>query len=141
MLPPVQTNTKMSAFNVDVSSFFSNVVLGKHWKKGKQEESTTLVTNQHINLSSSPPKQQPQQRVQSIQSQKWAGGLTGVGEAWRMSESYPHIAGSCPATQHYSPLRPRATTLCTPGGHLCSAPSGQATARRGATAIQHQGME
>jgi hypothetical protein len=46
----------MSAFNVDVSSFFSNAVLGKHWKKGKQEESTTLVTNQHINLSSFSPQ-------------------------------------------------------------------------------------
>jgi hypothetical protein len=39
----------------------------KHWKGRKWEESTTLVTNQHINLSPSPPSNSHKQRVQSIQ--------------------------------------------------------------------------
>jgi hypothetical protein len=48
----------MSAFNVNISSISSNVVLSKNiGKKRRQEESTTLVTNQHNNPSHITPSQ------------------------------------------------------------------------------------
>jgi hypothetical protein len=46
---------------------FQRGPLRKRWKERKWEESTTLVTNQHNNLSPSPPSNSHKQRVQSIQ--------------------------------------------------------------------------
>jgi hypothetical protein len=83
----------MSAFNVNMFSIHPpNAVLSKSiGRKGKQEESTTLVTNQHINLSviSLPPATSNGCKAYKARSEKRAGRLAGVGEAWRMSESYP----------------------------------------------------
>jgi len=67
-----------------------------HERVGEQEESTTLVTNQH-NILSVSPQQQPTAGAKHTKTRR-AGELTGNRKKeWRMSEPYPHIAGSITA--------------------------------------------
>jgi hypothetical protein len=81
MLPPVQTNTKMSAFNVDMSSLHlptrsSRKSTGRKEDRRKAQRLLPISTSTPPLL---PPNNSHKQRVQSIQCQKWAGGLNRSG--------------------------------------------------------------
>jgi len=72
--PSVQTNTKMSTFNSTCSSPLQAGPPALE-RVGEQEESTTLVTNQH-NILSVSPQQQPTAGAKHTKTRR-AGELTG----------------------------------------------------------------
>ena len=67
MLPPVHKHKNVDFQRQRIFSVYQRGPLRKRWKERRREESTTLVTNQHINLSRSPPSNSHKHRVQSIQ--------------------------------------------------------------------------
>ncbi|KAF1836836.1 hypothetical protein BDW02DRAFT_201587 [Decorospora gaudefroyi] len=113
---PYKTNTKMSTFNVSTSSSSSNSVLSENRKVGKQEESTTLVTNQHITSPFLPPATAATTGAKHTKPEvgRWVNGSgRGMANERVMSNILPvhvqHTSVLSVASLNYS--------ICTPRGH------------------------
>jgi hypothetical protein len=108
ILPPVQNKHKNIGFQRQRIFHSSNPVLQTRSGRGEnRRKATTLVTNQQHSLSITPPATATPTGARHTKSQKGAAEATsGVGEAWRKSESCPTCCRFISHTQAYAPLRP-----------------------------------
>jgi hypothetical protein len=119
MLPPVQTNTNMSTFN---STVFLTLPCRSSSTRRKSVKKQGGKHNACYQSATRPPYLPPTSHCNGCKAYKKARRGPYVGckreceRSRRMSESYPHIAGSCPARIAILHLRPSTATCCTPRG-------------------------